>query len=46
MRAYVVQRVRETQRHYDPAFRMSAYQLDEARERLRDMLPSLGAGPS
>ena len=42
MRAYVVQRVRETQRHYDPTFRVSAYQLDEARERLRDMLPSLG----
>ncbi|HWE46830.1 MAG TPA: ScpA family protein [Caulobacteraceae bacterium] len=41
MRAYVVQRVRETQRHYDPHMRISAYQLDDARDRLREMMPRL-----
>ena len=41
MRAYVVQRVRETQRHYDPTLRVAAYALDEARERLREMSPRL-----
>ena len=41
MRAYVTQRVRETQRHYDPTFRVTAYQLDEARDRLREMVPRM-----
>ncbi|HEY3812911.1 MAG TPA: ScpA family protein [Caulobacteraceae bacterium] len=41
MRAYVVQRVRETQRHYDPSMRIQAYALDDARERLREMTPRL-----
>ncbi len=40
MDAYVSQRRRETQRHYTPA-PPSAWPLEDARERLRSMLPDL-----
>jgi segregation and condensation protein A len=41
MRAYATQRIRDIQRHYNPTPRIEAYQIDDARERLRDMLPRL-----
>ena len=41
MRAYVTQRVRDSQRHYNPTQRVEAYPLDDARTRLRDLLPSI-----
>jgi len=42
MSAYVVQRRREAQRHYTPAH-FEVYPLDDARDRLRNMLPRLKA---
>jgi segregation and condensation protein A len=41
MQAYVTQRVRESQRTYNPGQRVEAYQLDDARKRLRSMLPAM-----
>ncbi|NEX94638.1 ScpA family protein [Caulobacter sp. 17J65-9] len=41
MQAYVTQRVRESQRTYNPGQRVEAYQLDDARKRLRTMLPRM-----
>ena len=42
MAAYVSQRKKEAQRHYTPAH-VEAYALDDARDRLRSMLPRLKA---
>lgn len=42
MVAYVSQRAKETQRQYTP-MAVEAYPLDDARDRLRDMLPRLKA---
>ena len=42
MSAYIGQRKKEEDRHYRPAL-PTAYPLDDARERLRLMLPELGA---
>nr|WP_222934380.1 ScpA family protein [Caulobacter sp. 17J80-11] len=41
MQAYVTQRVRESQRTYNPGQRVEAYQLDDARKRLRGLLPRM-----
>ncbi|EGF90305.1 scpA/B family protein [Asticcacaulis biprosthecium C19] len=41
MSAYVTQRRRETERHYDPTRRIEAYSLEDARDNLRSKLPSL-----
>lgn len=41
MQAYVTQRVRESQRTYNPGQRVEAYQLDDARKRLRSLLPRM-----
>lgn len=41
MSAYVTQRRRETERHYDPTRRIEAYSLEDARDHLRSRLPSL-----
>lgn len=41
MQAYVTQRVRESQRTYNPGKRVEAYQLDDARKRLRSLLPRM-----
>lgn len=41
MTAYVTQRRKEIDRHYDPTRRTEAYQLEEARDHLRDILPEL-----
>jgi segregation and condensation protein A len=41
MRAYVIQRKRDTQRSYSPNQRIEAYPIDDARVRLREMLPEL-----
>ena len=41
MSAYVTQRRRETERHYDPTRRIEAYSLEDARDHLRARLPSL-----
>ena len=42
MSAYVTQRRRETERHYDPTRRIEAYALEDARDHLRSRLPQLG----
>ena len=41
MQAYVVQRQKGVRRRYHPDQRVEAYQLDEARHRLRSLLPEL-----
>ena len=41
MSAYVHQRRRTIDAHYDPTRRIEAYSLEEARDHLRDMLPDL-----
>ena len=41
MSAYVAQRRRETERHYDPTRRIEAYSLEDARDHLRSRLPTL-----
>lgn len=41
MSAYVTQRKKEIDRHYDPGMRTEAYPLEEARDHLRDVLPEL-----
>lgn len=41
MAAYVSQRRREAARHYAPNQRVEAYPLEDARDRLRQMLPKL-----
>ena len=41
MSAYVTQRRRETERHYDPTRRIEAYSLEDARDHLRAQLPRL-----
>ena len=41
MSAYVTQRRRETERHYDPTRRIEAYSLEDARDNLRAQLPRL-----
>jgi segregation and condensation protein A len=41
MSAYVTQRRRETERHYDPSRRVEAYSLEAARDHLWDILPEL-----
>ncbi len=41
MSAYVTQRRRETERHYDPTRRIEAYSLEDARDNLRAQLPKL-----
>ena len=41
MAAYVTQRRREEQRHYNPGQRVEAFQLEAARDWLRDILPRL-----
>jgi len=41
MSAYVIQRRREVERHYDPTRRIEAYSLEAAREHLWDVLPEL-----
>jgi len=41
MSAYVTQRRRELERHYDPTRRIEAYSLEDAREHLREELPHL-----
>jgi segregation and condensation protein A len=43
MQAYVSQRRREYQRHYNPGQRVEAYPLEDARQRLRSMLPRMTA---
>jgi segregation and condensation protein A len=43
MAAYVAQRKRETGRHYNPTKRIEAYPLEDARDRLRQLLPRLQA---
>jgi segregation and condensation protein A len=43
MQAYVSQRKRESQRHYNPGQRVEAYPIDDARLRLRNLLPELAA---
>ncbi len=43
MRAYVTQRVRDSQRQYSPNQRIEAFALDDARHRLREMLPTMQA---
>ncbi|MDI7774307.1 ScpA family protein [Asticcacaulis sp. EMRT-3] len=41
MSAYVTQRRRELDRHYDPTRRIEAYSLEDARDHLRARLPNL-----
>ncbi len=41
MSAYVTQRRREIERHYDPTRRIEAYSLEDARDNLRTQLPRL-----
>ena len=41
MSAYVTQRRRELDRHYDPTRRIEAYSLEDARDNLRSQLPKL-----
>ena len=41
MSAYVTQRRREIERHYDPTRRIEAYSLEDARDHLRTRLPGL-----
>lgn len=41
MSAYVTQRRRELDRHYDPTRRIEAYSLEDARDNLRAQLPKL-----
>jgi segregation and condensation protein A len=41
MRAYATQRRRDVQRRYNPTQRIEAYPLDDARSRLKEMLPRL-----
>ncbi len=41
MSAYVTQRRREIERHYDPTRRIEAYSLEDARDNLRSQLPNL-----
>jgi len=41
MSAYVTQRRREIERHYDPTRRIEAYSLEDARDNLRSQLPRL-----
>jgi segregation and condensation protein A len=41
MSAYVTQRRRELERHYDPTRRIEAYSLEDARDNLRAQLPKL-----
>ena len=41
MSAYVTQRRREIERHYDPTRRIEAYSLENARDNLRAQLPKL-----
>jgi segregation and condensation protein A len=41
MAAYVGQRKREVRKQYNPGQRVEAYQLDDARNRLRELLPQL-----
>jgi len=41
MSAYVTQRRREAERHYDPTRRIEAYSLEDARDNLRAQLPKL-----
>lgn len=41
MSAYVTQRRREIERHYDPTRRIEAYSLEDARDHLRGKLPGL-----
>lgn len=41
MSAYVTQRRREVERHYDPTRRIEAYSLEDARDHLRAQLPRL-----
>jgi segregation and condensation protein A len=41
MSAYVTQRRREIERHYDPTRRIEAYSLEDARDNLRAQLPRL-----
>ncbi|ESQ93962.1 segregation and condensation protein A [Asticcacaulis benevestitus] len=41
MSAYVTQRRREIERHYDPTRRIEAYSLEDARDNLRAQLPKL-----
>ena len=41
MSAYVTQRRREMERHYDPTRRIEAYSLEDARDNLRAQLPAL-----
>ena len=41
MAAYVTQRRREEQRHYNPGQRVEAFALEAARDWLRDILPRL-----
>jgi segregation and condensation protein A len=41
MSAYVTQRRRESARHYNPTKRVEAYPLEDARDRLRQLLPRL-----
>jgi segregation and condensation protein A len=41
MAAYVAQRKRETRRRYAPTKRVEAYPLEDARDRLRQLLPKL-----
>ena len=41
MSAYVTQRRREIERHYDPTRRIEAYSLEDARDHLRSRLPTL-----
>ena len=43
MQAYVSQRVREVRRQYNPTQRIEAYPLDDARDRLRSLLPQMQA---
>ncbi len=41
MTAYVSQRKRDIQRHYNPGQRVEAYPLEDARDRLKSLLPKL-----
>ncbi|MGA9658545.1 MAG: ScpA family protein, partial [Asticcacaulis sp.] len=41
MSAYVTQRRREIERHYDPTRRIEAYSLEDARDHLRAQLPDM-----
>ncbi len=41
MSAYVTQRRRDAERHYDPTRRIEAYSLEDARDNLRAQLPRL-----